>query len=151
MSAQRHYRHILFATDFSEQAIMVGERAKHMAQLYNARLTLLHVVEEVNISAGYELMPLLPEVPDEQTLLAANESLTRLAQRLGLEASDRQVVTAVSTKEGILEAAVEHHADLIVVGSHGRHGFALLLGSTANAVMHGAPCDVLAVRIQEKC
>jgi universal stress protein A len=150
MSAQNQYRHILFATDFSEQAILVGERAKHMAQLYNARLTLLHVVEEVNISAGYELMPLLPEVPDEQTLLAAKENLTQLAQRLGLEASNRQVVTAVSTKEGILEAAVEHQADLIVVGSHGRHGFALLLGSTANAVMHGAPCDVLAVRIQEK-
>jgi universal stress protein A len=89
-------------------------------------------------------------VPDEQTLLAAKENLTQLAQRLGLEASNRQVVTAVSTKEGILEAAVEHQADLIVVGSHGRHGFALLLGSTANAVMHGAPCDVLAVRIQEK-
>ena len=35
----------------------------------------------------------------------------------------------------------------LVVGSHGRHGLALLLGSTANAVLHGAPCDVLAVRI----
>lgn len=150
MSAQNQYRHILFATDFSEQAILVGERAKHMARLYNARLTLLHVVEEVSISAGYELMPLLPEVPDEQTLLAAKENLSQLAQRLGLEESYRQVVTAVSTKEGILEAAEEHNVDLIVVGSHGRHGLALLLGSTANAVMHGAPCDVLAVRIQEK-
>ena len=38
-------------------------------------------------------------------------------------------------------------ADLIVVGSHGRHGIALLLGSTANGVLHGAPCDVLAVRV----
>ena len=39
-------------------------------------------------------------------------------------------------------------ADLIVVGSHGRHGLALLLGSTANDVLHGAPCDVLAVRLK---
>ena len=38
-------------------------------------------------------------------------------------------------------------ADLIVVGSHGRHGLALLLGSTASGVLHGAPCDVLAVRV----
>ena len=38
-------------------------------------------------------------------------------------------------------------ADLIVVGSHGRHGLALLLGSTANGVLHGATCDVLAVRV----
>ena len=38
-------------------------------------------------------------------------------------------------------------ADLIIVGSHGRHGLALLLGSTANGVLHGATCDVLAVRV----
>ena len=38
-------------------------------------------------------------------------------------------------------------ADLIVVGSHGRYGLALLMGSTANGVLHGATCDVLAVRV----
>jgi universal stress protein A len=37
--------------------------------------------------------------------------------------------------------------DLVVVGSHGRHGLSLLLGSTANGVLHGAGCDVLAVRV----
>ena len=41
----------------------------------------------------------------------------------------------------------EAGADIIVVGSHGRHGLALLLGSTANGVLHGASCDVLAVRV----
>ncbi len=45
--------------------------------------------------------------------------------------------------------AEEQGADLIVVGSHGRHGLALLLGSTANGVLHGASCDVLAVRVGE--
>jgi len=43
--------------------------------------------------------------------------------------------------------ADEQGADLIIVGSHGRHGLALLLGSTANGVLHGAACDVLAVRV----
>lgn len=38
-------------------------------------------------------------------------------------------------------------ADLIVVGTHGRSGLKLLLGSTANAVLHGVKCDVLAVKI----
>ncbi|MCV6604433.1 MAG: universal stress protein, partial [Porticoccaceae bacterium] len=46
--------------------------------------------------------------------------------------------------------AEENQVDLIVVGSHGRHGLALLLGSTANGVIHGAGCDVLAVRIREE-
>lgn len=42
-------------------------------------------------------------------------------------------------------------ADLIVIGSHGRHGLPrLLLGSTANGVVHGAPCDVLTVRIHDE-
>ena len=44
-------------------------------------------------------------------------------------------------------AAEAKGADVIVVGSHGRHGLALLLGSTANGVLHGATCDVLAVRV----
>jgi universal stress protein A len=39
--------------------------------------------------------------------------------------------------------------DLIVVGSHGRHGLALIFGSTSNSVLHGASCDVLAVRIAD--
>ena len=38
-------------------------------------------------------------------------------------------------------------ADLIVIGSHGRHGVAGMLGSTANGVVHGTPCDVLVVRV----
>ncbi|WP_313899138.1 universal stress protein [Leclercia adecarboxylata] len=45
--------------------------------------------------------------------------------------------------------AKKQGCDLIVVGSHGRHGLALLLGSTANDILHGAPCDVLAVRLKK--
>jgi universal stress protein A len=45
--------------------------------------------------------------------------------------------------------ANQEGADLIIVGSHGRKGFALLLGSTSNSVLHGASCDVLAVRVAE--
>jgi universal stress protein A len=44
--------------------------------------------------------------------------------------------------------AKERGVDLIVVGSHGRHGLQLLLGSTANGVLHLAECDVLAVRVR---
>ncbi|MDX1657069.1 MAG: universal stress protein [Candidatus Competibacteraceae bacterium] len=143
------YQHVLFAADFSPDALQVGERAKAMAECTGAKLSLIHVVEEVNISAGYELMPLVPELPDEAMVRESRDALERLAQKLDIAQGDRWVVTAVSTKEGILRAAEEHQADLIVVGSHGRHGLALLLGSTANAVLHGAPCDVLAVRIRD--
>ncbi|MCY1401873.1 Universal stress protein family protein [compost metagenome] len=53
-------------------------------------------------------------------------------------------------RQEIHNLAKEDGCDLIVVGSHGRHGLALLLGSTANDVLHGAPCDVLAVRLMAK-
>ena len=141
------YQHVLFAVDFSEEAFCVGQRAKDIAERYQAKLSLIHVVEEVNISAGYELMPLLPELPDETILQEAQESLDRLTERLELADAEKWAVSAVSTKEGISQTAQEHQVDLIVVGSHGRHGLSLLLGSTANAVLHSAPCDVLAVRI----
>ncbi len=141
------YQHILFATDFTDEALQVGARAKEIAQRYGARLSLVHVIEPVVVSPGYDLLPVLPEVPDEVLQTSSQEALQRLAERLEIQDAGRRVITGVSTKEGILEAVQELGADLIVIGSHGRHGLALLLGSTANAVLHGAPCDVLAVRI----
>ena len=49
----------------------------------------------------------------------------------------------------IMAEAERIGADLIVIGSHGRHGISgLMLGSTANGVLHGAQCDVLTVRIR---
>lgn len=59
----------------------------------------------------------------------------------------------VATRIGRPAAEIRAHAerigaDLIVIGSHGRHGIpGLMLGSTANGVLHDAPCDVLTVRI----
>jgi universal stress protein A len=143
------YQHVLWAADFTPQALQVGARAKDIAARGGARLSLVHVIEEVNLSVGYELVPVLPEMPNDTLRREARDALARLAEALDLEHAAQWVVTAPSTKAGILETAVDHQADLLVVGSHGRHGLALLLGSTANAVLHGAPCDVLAVRIHD--
>lgn len=141
------YQHILWATDFSPKALQVGQRAKTLAKCTGARLSLIHVIEESSLSAGYEMIPVLPELPDDARIEEARDALNRIATQLELNDSKQWVIPALSTKEGILKIATEKHIDLIVVGSHGRHGLALLLGSTANAVLHGAPCDVLAVRI----
>ena len=141
------YQHVLFATDFTDEALQVGARAKEIAQHYGARLSLIHVIEPIVVSPGYDLLPVMPDLPDEVLQTSSQEALRRLAERLEIPDAGQRVITGVSTKEGILEAVRELGVDLIVIGSHGRHGLALLLGSTANAVLHGAPCDVLAVRI----
>ena len=75
----------------------------------------------------------------------AEKELAALAKRLGIDAK-HQLIEFGSTKNEVLRVAQEHKVDLIVTGSHGKHGLALLLGSTANAILHGADCDVLIVR-----
>lgn len=101
------YQHILFAADFADEALRVGERAKDIARQYGARLSLIHVIEDVNISlgGGYELLPVLPDLPDEALLGEARKVLDEMAHRLGTEDAEQWVVSAPSTKEGILDAA----------------------------------------------
>lgn len=107
------YQHILFATDFSEDALRVGERARDIARQCGARLSLLHVVEDVTISlgGGYELLPVLPDLPDEALLQEARSALGELARRLEVVDADLWVVNAISTKEGILWALIQGSPD----------------------------------------
>jgi len=141
-----NYRRILLAADFHDDSAAVLDRAQAMATVCGARLALLHVVESVPVETGNELM-VPPNPPVESELInQAEQRLAEVAGELGIPAK-AQYVRVGHTKREILSVAQEQACDLIVVGSHGRHGLALLLGSTANAVLHGAPCDVLAVRI----
>lgn len=145
------YKHVLFAMDYSEYALQVGERAKAVAaRNNNAKLTVLHVIEEVSIAAGYELMPLLPDIADDETKRESKNAMIEMTQQLGISEADSMVVTAFSTKEGIIRAATDLNVDLIVIGAHTRHGLSLLLGSTAKAILNDAPCDVLTIKLAKK-
>lgn len=81
-------------------------------------------------------------------MTAAKRQLTKMAVDFDI-AEKNQIMEIGSPKLEIVRIAKEIQADLIVVGSHGRHGLALLLGSTANGVLHHAVCDVLAVRLSD--
>ena len=76
----------------------------------------------------------------------AQQHLREFASGLGI-AEERQHLIFGRPESEIQKLAVEISADLILVGSHGRHGIGLLFGSTANGVLHKANCDVLAVRV----
>jgi len=140
------YRHLLLATDFAPESRHVGRRAVELAHRYGARLSLLHVVDYVPLELSNDMMLAEPVDVDGRLVEEARQNLERLAAELG-QGDAQRWVTLGSTGAEIKRTAEEHGVDLIVVGSHGRHGLALLLGSTANAVLHGAPCDVLAVRV----
>jgi universal stress protein A len=144
-----NYKHILLAVDFYEHCEAVANRAKDLANKYQAKLSIIHVVDSMPIAdAGYGA-----DVPFNLDLTAelmaeAKKRLAKLAEKLDVT-EDRLWLEMGSPKTEIIRVAEENKVDLIVIGSHGRHGLALLLGSTANGVLHHANCDVLAVRLQD--
>lgn len=140
------YKHILIAVDLSQNSEAVVRRGHDLAARYNAKVSLLHVVEFIPVDpAGEALLP--PPVDLEGELVrGARQRLDALCNDLGLQAVPRRVEMG-NIKAEILRVAVEEQAGLLVLGSHGRHGLALLLGSTEKSLLHKAPCDVLAVRL----
>jgi universal stress protein A len=144
------YKHILLAADFSEHGETVAARAKDLSERYQAKLSIVHVMDNLLITdAAYgSTIPFDLDLTAE-LMTAAKKRLTNLADRLNIAEDCRWMETG-SPKLEIIRVAEENNVDLIVVGSHGRHGFALLLGSTANGVLHHALCDVLAVRLHDE-
>lgn len=145
------YRHILLAVDFSSSAASILKKARDIAQRNNAKLSLLHVVEYLPpIDSAYEPILASNWVVDENEMLdQARQSLEGFSKKNGLDNDVALEVQLGTPKQEITQFAKEHHCDLIVMGSHGRHGISLLLGSTSNAVLHAMPCDILAVKINE--
>lgn len=137
------YKKVLFATDFDEVGVRAAEKAKKIADENGADLILVHVVEPIPAYAypGFAGFAEVELSIREQ----AQKELDDLADKLGVD-SQHRFIEFGSTKNEILRVAKEHQIDLIVTGSHGKHGLSLLMGSTANAILHGAECDVLIVR-----
>ncbi|NOY62762.1 MAG: universal stress protein [Gammaproteobacteria bacterium] len=144
------YAHILVAIDFSPAAEKVAERAVNVARCCGASLTFLHVVEYLPpMAMGDEVTPSPVWMVDETALVQSSRaSLQAFVKKLG-QPNAEHLVTQGTTQYEITQHAKDHNVDLIVMGSHGRHGVGLLLGSTANAVLHHASCDVLAVRVHD--
>ncbi|QPK62480.1 universal stress protein [Methylomonas sp. LL1] len=143
-----NYKHILLAVDFSEHGQEVSVKAKQLAEQNQANLSLVHVVENLPITdAAYGPIPFDVDLTQEW-LDASKQRLAKLGDDMGVP-EQRQWLEMGSAKLEIVRVAEENGVDLIVVGSHGRHGLALLLGSTANGVLHHAKCDVLAVRLKD--
>ena len=137
------YKKVLFATDFDEVGINAANKAKKIADENGASLFLVHVVEPIPAYA-YPGFAGFAEV-EVSIRDQAEKELNTLAERLGVDAKHRFLEFG-STKNEVLRVAEEQKIDLIVTGSHGKHGLALLLGSTAQAILHGAHCDMLIVR-----
>lgn len=143
------YQQILLAADFTNHGEQVANRAKDMAEKYKASLSIVHIVDNLPIADAIygPVIPFDMNLTDD-LMAAAKKRLAEFAQQLDVPESLCHLEVG-SAKYEIIRIAKEHNIDLIVVGSHGRHGLALLLGSTADGVLHHATCDVMAVRLQD--
>ncbi|ETI58015.1 universal stress protein [Marinomonas profundimaris] len=139
------YNRILLAVDLTDESIKVANKAVALCQSTGAELTIVHVIESLNYAYGGDV-PI--DITDIQAQLqeTAKERIAILEAQLDIPLQE-SCITQGGIESEIHRIAEEKKVDLIVVGSHGRHGLALLLGSTANGVLHGAPCDVLAVKV----
>jgi len=141
------YQHILLATDYSESGAMIAMKATGLAKKYAAKLSIVHVLDNIPMpDTNYGTVIPLETDSGYDLLEAEKNQFKRLAKSLDIEPALQWLIWGIPSQE-IYRLARQEAVDLIVVGSHGRHGLALLLGSTADGVLHHAHCDVLAVRI----
>ncbi len=143
------YQKILVAVDLSGESEVVLKKAQLIADA-DAEIHLVYVQEPMdNVYVG-----IVPQsaafsgLGDLESQLGEElkQKLSTLGEKFDL-APDHLHILNGSPAHEIHRFAEDSGTQLIVIGTHGQKGFQLLLGSTANAVLHGAGCDVLSVRI----
>ncbi len=146
----KSYNHILLAVDFYDddknlQRLLA--RAVEMSLAFNANVSVVHVLDNMPMpDMSYGTIIGLNDETDNALLEQEKAKFNTVCKRLNVAENQRWLIWG-NPKEEICALAEQEKVDLIIVGSHGRHGLALLLGSTASGVLHHAPCDVLAVRL----
>ncbi len=141
----------LVALDVTEDATEVMEAARKLADKCKARLICLSLVRP--LSGVYGSLYFAPYTTatvsfEEEALRQTQDRLISLATQYGVHESDVYSKVGAPGPE-IRAAAKEFKCDLIIMGTHGRSGFGRLLGSTAQAVLHGLPCDVHLVKVDD--
>lgn len=143
------FKHILIPVDGSPNAARAVEKAAGLAKAFGSTITLVTVIDNYPFAGvggdfAYGQVEYL-----EAATANANGALRKAEEALvsqGLTC-DKRVIEEHVIHEGILDTAKELRVDLIVMGSHGRHGLEkLLLGSVTTRVLGRSPVPVLVVR-----
>jgi universal stress protein A len=148
MIENRDYKKILVAVDLSEPCEKIHGRVKSFmtegseVHLCSAVIPLELMYSFVPIG-GYSVA--VGGFQDE-IVENAQKGLEALAKELGVDKDKSHLLVGKASAE-IKLFAEENDFDLIVIGTHGKGVVRSALGSTSNGVLHGAPCDVLAVRV----
>ena len=143
----RPHERIVCAVDFSAISDAASERAAALARQTGAQLIFLHVVQYFPEDRSNDVIEPESVDPAEYQKSEAHRRMNELANRLACtDAKQIVLFTTRSAWHEIVRFAEQSNANLIVMGSHGHHGIAAILGSSANGVVNRAPCDVLVIR-----
>ncbi len=135
------YQNILTAVDTFAPVENLLKDATTFATSMNAQQTLIHVTPFIPGTMAY------PADLEQEMEENAKSTLNQALEAQGLK-------TPYELKIGrphieITNHAEQHQVDLIIAGSHGKHGMSRLLGSTAKGIVHHAQCDVLTFRVNK--
>jgi len=143
---------ILCPIDFSESSYKALEVAEEMAVHFNAKLTVLHVVQDIPVLPALPTNPSI-DVPEYQEKL---EEAGKIALDMTITDKVSSIVEAQSLiKSGrpadvIIEVADELKPNFLVISTHGESGVThFMFGSVAEKVIRHAPCPVLTVQAED--
>ena len=145
----KSYKHILLATDFSELSEIAASKAVSLAGYFNARLTLLHVVEHFSDESAVPMATSENKNTSQFVMEETRERLKQFSKRIKHQGAILLVRMSIdSAKDAIIQVANETKADLIVIATHNNKGLAVFHDSTTQTVVDKARCDVLVVRAE---
>ena len=136
----KQYKNILVAVDIFENYRSIADQGKYLSDKFGAKLHLVYVLPHVITSVPYAY-DIEGEIEED-----SKKKLEKVKKESGIDKGHIHLCHG-NPKDEITRLAKEIKADLILIGSHGKHGIDLILGSTANGVLHTAECDVLTLRV----
>jgi nucleotide-binding universal stress UspA family protein len=145
------FKHILLATDGSPASSHAAKLAVGLARIHGAKLMAVYVMDPypylgVGESNPYGFQAYMAEA--QKHAAQAHAQVETLCTHGGTSVTlEVRALENTAASTGIVQTAKDEHADLIVMGSHGRSGIArLMLGSVANKVVAESPIPVLVTR-----
>jgi len=148
----KEFRTILLATDFSENSVFAFQYAYSLAQKFNSRLVIIHVINEPVDLRGFYVPHISFEKLEEEIEEGAQKMMEKFCRThiRDFDNYETFIVPGIPYDE-IIKKGVETSADLIVMGTHGRTGLDhVLFGSTAEKVVRKSPMPVLTIRSPEE-
>ncbi|MEP7304432.1 MAG: universal stress protein [Acidobacteriota bacterium] len=144
-------QNVLVATDFSETSDAALDYGREIARTFGSTLHVLHVADSVYLMYGGEAYAAgVPDLQEEIEEAARKRLGDLLEHEDGALHVKPVVVAAIGPAAAIVDYAVQHRIDLVVLGTHGRGAFShLFMGSVAERVVRTAHCPVLTIHHPE--